>query len=113
MNTHNEEVARVKALRIAFMDGVRYASGQTDLAYHYKAADAANNRYPMPTVDVRRVVKDPEDPRCDWRYRDDGLEARDHKGDWIERPYTAVTPERVAMWADLIANPTERRQVDE
>lgn len=77
---------------------------------------SVEERYPMPTVP--RVVTDSEG--YEWKVVPGiGLVARrvpDSHGDWSleiipfgrENVFPFVSVERIALWTDLLANPTER-----
>lgn len=61
----------------------------------------AKARYPLPRMLRPRVVKDPEFQHCEWRVCGGELSAGAYG------QLFTPTPARVAMWADLLANPTE------
>lgn len=75
--------------------------------------------YPLPNVTRPRIVKDPEWPGHEWRFVDGGLQLRATKPfapadegwmrwmDFRVLSESAPLPKRVAMWAELIANPNE------
>ena len=113
MNTQREEVAAITARRHAFVDGAVWAISLRGFDPPTAPKMEAMKRYPMPTVEVPRVVRDPDAPEHEWCFVGDAFLFR-VKGDsqWDQQPLAGISPERVAMWADLIANPTERRQVD-
>lgn len=84
-------------------------------------AEAAK-RYPLPTVTRPRVVDDNPAHPCgeQWCVIDGTLRYRYAPGrDWMRwsefRNHSAAapTPGRVALWADLLANPTETVEADE
>jgi hypothetical protein len=68
-------------------------------------AEMAAREYPYPKVTRPRVVA--EDYDLSWRYVDGGFELNTGDGIWRPGPYITVTPHRVRLWADLLANPTE------
>jgi hypothetical protein len=81
-----------------------------------RARAAARECYELPKVTRPRVVRDPENGYVQWRVAEDGyLQARriNATGGWMRHlDYRnavdiAPIPERVKMWADLLANPTE------
>lgn len=85
-----------RARREAFAaGGSYYASGWTG-----SIAEEARRRYPI-TKRVPRVVSD---GRCEWRMVDGELEYRLSNLVWQRCGYNA---ERVRLFADLLANPTE------
>lgn len=68
-----------------------------------------DNLYPLPKTTRPRVVRDPHASVLHWRFREEKLEWCDGLDEdlWWNEPRAAVTPARVALWADLIARPTE------
>lgn len=69
-------------------------------------------RYPLPKATRPRVVADPHDSRIEWRAPEDSLRShlfhREGRSDWTAGLGSlCVTRQRVALWADLLANPTE------
>ena len=108
---HNPTVTERQAVlreRAAFIQGSdwRYMHSRpkavpgdiTDL----ERATAAE-RYKLPKTTRPRVVKDPEDAGVRWTIRGGRLRLydTDHLGAF------EPTRDRVALWADLLANPTE------
>lgn len=61
-------------------------------------------KYPLPTVTRPRVVKD--EFGTPWRVGADGDLRHQSAGCWGSAP-VRVTMNRVTLWADLLANPTE------
>ena len=102
-----------------------YAMGARDwvreeFAFASNVAAKAAERFPFPKISRPRVVEDLESEHgTDWRCVKGELEFQRAHGDWhpmlgrindgpafygtIFKP----TPKRVALWADLLANPTE------
>lgn len=69
---------------------------------------AAAYRYPLPTITRPRVVKDPHSADIVWRCDGGVLQYRQGNHEWSMGPgYWYAFPERVRLWADLLANPTE------
>lgn len=69
-----------------------------------------NDLYPLPKVTRPRVVNDPSDSTVEWRFENNaGLVWRAVPGFpmWNGVSTWYPKPERVKMWADLLANPTE------
>ena len=103
----------VRMCRDAFAEGVRYAAAPRDIRHYMQGAD--ERRYPMPTVEVPRVVVDASGKQwrlisglLQWR-EDAGFPWRDTDPAWCP----TITVDRVLMLAQLLANPTERREVTE
>jgi hypothetical protein len=81
-----------------------------------EANEAANryvrNKYPLPKVERPRVVQDPKYPDVQWRSVGGLLEVM-QRVDPGFRPVRAdfeawtFSYERLAVWSDLLANPTE------
>ena len=109
----------VLAKREAYMLG-RHESltvGHMTLAERAAYARDAASRYPLPKVTRARLVEDPHDDGG-W-YVEDGEvlwtatgNARcgvriEHTKDFQRKTLRAITPARVAVWSDLLANPTE------
>ena len=117
MISEREAVMRERA---AFVAGAeRFAcEGCKGLAPDYAGKEAAE-RYPLPTVTRPRVVTDPHlrDDSVSWRVFDGVIQYRENRdamldsiidSSWVVGPPQFIpTAERVAMWADLLANPTE------
>ncbi len=101
----------VKRERKAFEDGMVRGSARefTNIA---RVRQAASEAYPLPKITRPRVVDDPHDCQegSAWRVVEGRIEYR-WKGDkpsaWRQYASSPITPERVAMWANLLANPTE------
>lgn len=77
---------------------------------------AATRLYPLPSITRPRVVKDPAYPSYEWRVVDGLLEWRrdPYSSGWVSIETAggfigiyAATKQRVAVWADLLSNPTE------
>jgi hypothetical protein len=108
----------VEIARYAFGDGARWAGygrGETPALLA-----AMRNKYPLPLVMRPRVVQDPHEGVAGMLWMYDGrriVHRRPWVGgplagslkhtEWSESPVTP-TPERVRLWADLIARPTEQ-----
>lgn len=106
----------VKAHRSAYASGLldghsKHSRGLVDCVI------AANKAYPMPKVERKRIVQDPHDFRV-WRMSESGAAAVWARADsgpgissqlkWIVLLGDIIaTAERIAMWEDLRANPTE------
>lgn len=101
----------VMAKREGFLEAHSWA--RVGIAGDHEAERLAATKYPLPKRTQRREAIDPhtdsrvwsfdvDRPRIVWRWkaRRDVLWTSDLAG-------VFVTPERVALWADLIANPTE------
>ena len=67
----------------------------------------AKTRYPLPKVERPRVVRDPHYHVCYWRAVGRSIQWKDDHDGWNSKPTFDPTPERVALWADLLANHTE------
>lgn len=64
--------------------------------------------YPLPTITRPRVVKDPHSADIVWRCDGGVLQYRQGNHEWSMGPgYWYASPERVRLWAELLANPTE------
>lgn len=82
----------------------------------------AARRYPLPKVTRPRVVKDTDGTR--WRISEGRLQFMRGGGDWLcmlgesrsgsDRYGMGLvpTPERIRLWADLLANPNEEVEQD-
>lgn len=72
------------------------------------AACEAAKRYPLPTVTRPRVVVDPHSGLVRWYVDGQGQIVHEQIGpEFTLMADSWPTPERVALWADLLANPTE------
>jgi hypothetical protein len=110
------EREKVLAERAAFEDGLirgtaREFAGRGDWMTALKRAVA--EAFPLPKVTRTRVVQDPREP-YDWSVREGALHFRwDQAGfdDWkrasglYENLLLTPLPERVKLWADLLARP--------
>lgn len=71
----------------------------------------AADHYPLPTITRPRVVKDPHKANTSWRCKDGLLwyswTNKENQGWYTGTVLWNPTPERVKLWADLLANPTE------
>lgn len=85
--------------------------GSTDV--FDQAAKAARECYPLPMIRQPRVVGDPHDAPAQWRVvcGRERLEVRWFQHEWQRYPREGeamvATPERIKLWADLIACPEE------
>lgn len=71
------------------------------------AACEAAKRYPLPTEQRPRVV---HEEGLEWCVIDGALHHRQSSPSglrWLQTNYAEPTAARIAMWADLLANPTE------
>lgn len=89
-------------LVLAKRQGVRTALIHETYLSVKQIEGVADYHFPLPKVTRPRVVVDPHNPRVTWSIL--GTVAR-HDGTWGFEP--APTLERIKMWADLLANPTE------
>ena len=102
----SDDVQHIKALREAFKEGAHWAR---NLGSDRTPDEAAAHIYPMPTVEVPRVVRSKDG----WEYRlvDGAIQQRlTDGGDWI---HALGVLERTHAINNLLANPTERKPVDE
>lgn len=68
----------------------------------------AVKRYPLPKVQRPRVVRAPSTANFEFRFMDGNIQERDiNGGEWRRADGWPITPNLVAVWADLLANPTE------
>lgn len=85
--------------------------------------DEAKRRFPLPMVTRPRVATDPgAGAGVEWRVSENGFieRRRRHFGEgwskWSiycrQEPDFAPLPDRVKMWSDLLANPTEEVEAD-
>lgn len=70
----------------------------------------AAREYPFPKITRPRVVRDKFGVGMLWRVMSGELQSSFRGNEWCVEP-AYVTPERVALWADLLANPTEEVEV--
>lgn len=99
-----------------------YAAGRCDGGFPYKESYAlASKLYPLPTTTRPRVVTDCLDPSCaprSFRLVDGQLQTKCLGDTWhcldngsshatVSGKGVAITPDRIRMLADLLANPTE------
>jgi len=86
---------------------------------HVDGRSYAETTYPLPRVTRPRVVRDDGWPIVDWQSDGLNLYWRYDGGLWVRYPQGVIergpwpTKERVALWADLIANPTETVEADD
>ena len=98
----------IEMQREAFKYGVSH--GQNYPCLTYKECEGASERmYPLPKVTRPRVVRDEWD--CEWRSLGGKMEfrlfgCREWKAS-VDYGSVDITPSRVGIWADLLANPTE------
>lgn len=100
----------------AFVDGAVHGAMHSGRALdQYRSA--AEHRYPLPKVTRPRVVPDPHGGSAlEWSVRTDDTGKsriavqRRHDPGGFRTSFDGiyVTAERVALWADLLANPTEQ-----
>lgn len=118
--TERDAVLRQRA---AFFDGAYWAwvnnyAECTGAKFNHEGYvhEQAADRYPLPTITRPRVVKDAADPSVEFCFVDGVLQYRADSGSWWRlvpddgRVPTTIfypTAERVRLWADLLANPTE------
>lgn len=108
MVTEREAVGREHG---AFLEGVKWAMVAKPAGCRTKE-DEAEYRYPVRKYIRLRVVPDPHDTAVLWAMVDGYFRWR---WKYVEEPWrvpvnascNTVTPERVRLWADLLANPTE------
>jgi hypothetical protein len=104
--TEREAVLRerdaVQRTVVALWDRIK----RGDALHNWEGSESLAKRlYPLPLVTRPRVVADPVlGVQFRWCVRA-GMLAR---YDADRTPYVEPTPERVALWADLLANPTEQ-----
>jgi len=74
----------------------------------------AAKSFPLPKITLPRVVPDPHHPNVIWRV--DGAELKWLDAivgaSWWSKPAFHPTPERVELWASLLASPTEETEDD-
>lgn len=106
----------VMAKRAAFADG--YYASRPATAYDWCYGEA-KRRYQLPKVTRPRVVRDKEWFRAEWKSDGCNIFWRLDRGAWsrypesIDRALAWPDKARVAIWADLLANPTEEVEEDE
>lgn len=117
-----EKEARLRE-REAFVAGVEALHVQTEVPSGPIVGRAVervirqvDTYYPLPKVQRPRVVTDAQNPDYEWQVNAEGVLWFRWKRDgapWLragsntENLLLVPTHERVAMWADLFANPTE------
>ena len=111
------EKEKVLAQRAAWVAGAEFCRIR-DIVTVSTIEREANSRYPLPKVTRRRVVVDPH-IAAEWKLGDEELmwrrtgetkscrlpDAREWQFAFVNR--LAPTKERVALWADLLANSDE------
>lgn len=103
--TEREAVLRERTGYYAgYVDGVCAADPGAVISPSHIQERAAK-RFPLPKVTRPRVVADSEGNA--WRVVDGNLECRDAVNEWTRVRHCGITAERLRMWADLLANPTE------
>lgn len=125
MVSEREAVLRERAAYVAHAIDYAFATGRSLNEPEVKRAAA--ERYPLPTVTRPRVVADPFPTSpiewCALPWAGTGKAAihvrRVPGGEWrvwtqesVAAASCVVTAERVALWADLLANPTETVEAD-
>lgn len=101
--------------RSAYLDGTLYSHHSHSSESHARALESElAKRYPLPKVTRRRVLPDPVDPAVEWAVIDGRLAVRYRQlqSPWEREPQRTIMPERVAMWADLLARPTEECEAE-
>jgi hypothetical protein len=94
-----------------------YTTGEWERSIRGLVEAEAAAAYPLPTVTRPRVVKDPCSSKLEWTVEDGYLRCREGGG-WMKwagyKLYSdfAPLPARVAVWAALLANPTETVEDD-
>jgi len=78
---------------------------------HVDARKWADQIFPLPTIERPRVVPDPHGMNVVWSVKNGRISPRGSSA-WGQRTVEHITPERVALWADLLANPTETVEDD-
>ena len=104
----------VRRERDAFCAGMHYqiTAARMTPREAEQYADIANRRYPMPSKTVPREVTEVQKVHgapVTFRCINGKIEGNDFG--WAGKSYT-VTPERVKLWADLFARPTEEVDAD-
>lgn len=102
MSTGISERDKQLLRREGFMAGMRFHFSPNEVRDQRFAKDAAEI-FPLPTITRPRVVRDPHGLRWNWTVKDGVIHP---KIDGLGQLET-ITPQRVALWADLLANPTE------
>lgn len=105
MPTEREAVARERAAWMAGYDHPMRWVG--DYSGTWTPSGHVRLKYPYPKVTRPRVVRDPEFDQLTWSVSSDGVPSANgsHPGPAL-RAYYPI-PARVALWADLLARPTE------
>lgn len=108
--------------RKAYADGVRCLFAEPEISagagsVANRVVSRANERYPLPKVVRPRVLYDSESniSGAQWSVSETGhLRFRESPkapwlayGDFLYTGYAAPLPNRVKLWAELLANPTE------
>lgn len=101
--------------RAAFLKGANFAhTPEPGNELHTIRRKWVAQEYPLPGVVRARVVRENGYGSPAWRFDDGGLQMQYRDGgQWLRwnsfRDYSesAPLPKRVAIWADLLANPTE------
>lgn len=118
----------IRLQRLSFVAGAQAAPhAEWDLETREKRRQrwtvVAAERYPLPKVERPRVVRDRTDSEVSWRIAGGVLQFRVGVAEWhvmhghaggnsrFGTDFT-VSLERVAIWADLLANPTELVDAD-
>lgn len=104
--------------RQAFVDGAAFQEighARQLMCRAFYPLDLANGeaetRYKLPKVERPRFVRDPHGMNVEWHVTDGHIAPR-VSAQWGQRMVEKITPERVALWADLLANPTELVDAD-
>jgi hypothetical protein len=101
----SDDVKLVKAQREAFMSGVIWE--RRGVYGNRTPVEEAEARYPLPTVTVPRVVLAADG----FQYRVIGGELQCYEGtNWVPMWFTQAD---LDAFTDLLANPTETREVTE
>lgn len=111
-----ERAAFIAGARAAATAGGGWCHGAAIVSVdgrEHRDDNAAAWRYPLPKVTRPRVLGMPvsNGNRLEFRLVGDEFQERlktpDGQSDWQHTGGTTPTPERVRLWADLLANPTE------
>lgn len=106
--TEREAVERERA---AFCEGAESLYVRDEIpgavySAYAEVRDSAPAKYPLPKITRERIKRDPSNAGWRWCVRGGAIALYDSDS----LPMCTPTPERTALWADLLANPTE--QVD-